>query len=313
MSKSQDFFVHEQGICESTFVGAKTRIWAFAHVLPGAKIGENCNVCDHVLIENDVVVGDNVTIKSGVQLWDGVRVANNVFIGPNATFANDKRPRSKVYPATFLQTVLQEGASVGANATILPGVTIGRGAMIGAGAVVVKDVPPHAVVVGNPARIVGYEPDEAGQRQASAADAARISKLGVGDCSLWKLPSFQDMRGKLTAIEHAKDLPFVPVRTFLVHAVPTNKVRGEHAHRECGQFLVAVAGSLTVELDDGNRKATVTLDNANTGLYIAPRVWGVQHKFAEHTTLMVYASRRYEDEDYVRDYAEFKRMVMGAD
>ena len=125
-------------------------------MLPGARIGADCNICDHTFIENDVIVGDRVTVKCGVQLWDGVRIEDDVFIGPNATFANDRFPRSKRPPKAFLGTLVKEGASIGANATLLPGITIGRGAMVGAGAVVVESVPPYAVVAGNPARIVSY-------------------------------------------------------------------------------------------------------------------------------------------------------------
>ena len=158
-----DFFRHPQSLCESTQIGAGTKIWAFAHVLPGARIGRDCNICDHVFIENDVIVGDRVTIKCGVQLWDGVRLADDVFVGPNASFTNDPFPRSKRHLAEHCRTVIGPGASIGANATILPGITIGSRAMIGAGAVVTRSVPPNAVVVGNPAKIVGYvdTPDNA--------------------------------------------------------------------------------------------------------------------------------------------------------
>ncbi|HEX6883309.1 MAG TPA: acyltransferase, partial [Planctomycetota bacterium] len=148
-------FVHPQGLCESRAVGPGTRVWAFAHVLPGARIGADCNLCDHVFVENDVVVGDRVTVKCGVQLWDGLRVADDVFIGPNATFTNDPFPRSKQRPERFAETRLERGCSIGANATILPGLTIGAEAMVGAGAVVTRSVPPRAIVRGNPARIVG--------------------------------------------------------------------------------------------------------------------------------------------------------------
>ena len=149
-------FIHPNALVESEDIGEETRIWAFAHILPSAKIGKNCNICDHVFIENEVIVGDNVTIKSGVQLWDGVKIGDSVFIGPNVTFTNDLRPRSKVYPPEFGKTYVKEGASIGANATIVCGVTIGRWAMIGAGAVVTKDVPDYALVYGVPAKVRGY-------------------------------------------------------------------------------------------------------------------------------------------------------------
>ena len=148
-----NYFQHSAAIVESQTIGNGTRVWAFAHILPRAVVGDDCNICDHVFIENDVVVGDRVTVKCGVQLWDGVRLENDVFVGPNATFINDVFPRSKRYPEKFRQTVVREGASIGANATIMAGLTIGRNAMVGAGAVVTHDVPPNAIVSGNPARI----------------------------------------------------------------------------------------------------------------------------------------------------------------
>ena len=141
---------------QSVNIGNRTRIWQYAVVLPNARIGAECNICSHVLIENDVIVGDRVTVKSGVQLWDGLRIEDEVFIGPNVTFTNDPFPRSKQYPPAFLVTTVTAGASLGGGATILPGLTVGRGAMVGAGAVVTKSVPDYAVVVGNPARIVRY-------------------------------------------------------------------------------------------------------------------------------------------------------------
>ena len=151
------YFKHPNAIVESPQIGKDTRIWAFVHILPGAVIGEDCNICDHVFIENEVLIGDRVTIKSGVQVWDGITLEDDVFVGPNATFTNDRFPRSKQQPDEILRTVVRTGSSIGANATLLPGVEIGRCAMVGAGAVVTKNVPPHAIVVGNPARIMGYE------------------------------------------------------------------------------------------------------------------------------------------------------------
>ena len=149
------FFVHPQAICETSEVGDGTRVWAFAHVLAGARIGADCNVGDHAFIENDVIVGDRVTVKNGVQLWDGLRVGDDVFLGPNATFTNDPFPRSRAYDHEIAVTRIEEGASIGANATILPGLTIGSRSLVGAGSVVTRDVPPGAIVAGNPARVIG--------------------------------------------------------------------------------------------------------------------------------------------------------------
>ncbi|MCD9526029.1 acyltransferase [Photobacterium carnosum] len=146
--------IHPLSDVQSTNIGTDTRIWQFSVVLKDAVIGNNCNVCAHTLIESDVVVGNNVTIKSGVYLWDGLRIEDDVFIGPCVAFTNDKTPRSKQYPEAFLSTTVKKGASIGANATILPGIILGEHCMIGAGAVVTKDVPAYAVVVGNPASII---------------------------------------------------------------------------------------------------------------------------------------------------------------
>lgn len=149
-------FVHSLADVADCTIGQGTKVWQFVVILKGAKIGQDCNICAQTLIEGDVVVGDRVTVKSGVQLWDGTRVEDDVFIGPNATFTNDPYPRSKQYPEKFSGITVCKSASIGANATILPGITVGAGAMVGAGAVVTQDVPPKAVVVGNPARIIRY-------------------------------------------------------------------------------------------------------------------------------------------------------------
>jgi acetyltransferase-like isoleucine patch superfamily enzyme len=141
---------------QSDTIGKNTTIWQFCVILKDAKIGNNCNINCNVFIENDVIIGDNVTIKSGAQIWDGLRIGNNVFIGPNATFTNDLLPRSKQYPESFAKTLIMEGASIGANATVLAGITIGEYAMIGAGSVITKNVPPFTLWYGNPAKHKGY-------------------------------------------------------------------------------------------------------------------------------------------------------------
>lgn len=148
--------IHALADVKSQQIGAHTRIWQYCVIFEGAEIGENCNICAHTLIEGNVLIGHNVTVKSGVFLWDGTRIEDDVFIGPNATFTNDPMPRSKVYPDTYKGITVKQGASIGANATLLPGIIVGRSALVGAGSVVTKNVPDGAVVVGNPARIIRY-------------------------------------------------------------------------------------------------------------------------------------------------------------
>jgi len=148
--------IHDTSDVQSLSIGEGTNVWQFCVILKGARIGVGCNICANVLIENDVVVGDEVTIKSGVQLWDGVTLEDKVFIGPNATFTNDLSPRSKSRTWTLSRTLVKKGASIGANSTIVAGVVIGDYAMIGAGSVVTRSVPPHTLWYGNPARQKGF-------------------------------------------------------------------------------------------------------------------------------------------------------------
>jgi UDP-2-acetamido-3-amino-2,3-dideoxy-glucuronate N-acetyltransferase len=149
------YFCHASSDIQTVNIGDGTKIWQFCVVLLGAKIGARCNICSHCFVENDVVVGDDVTVKCGVQLWDGIILEDHVFVGPNVTFTNDSNPRSKAHK-TAERTIVRKGASIGANATVLPGIVIGERAMIGAGSVVTQDVPMGVVVVGNPARFVRY-------------------------------------------------------------------------------------------------------------------------------------------------------------
>ncbi len=311
-----EYFVHDKALCETASVGPRTRIWAFAHILPGATLGADCNICDGVFIENDVRLGDRVTVKCGVQLWDGVRLGDDVFVGPNATFTNDRFPRSRQYLDKVLETVVEPGASIGANATILPGLRIGRAAMVGAGAVVTQDVPAHAIVVGNPARITGYT-FSSGVRAASALepspeDLAALDgprPLGVGKAQLWPLPNFKDLRGAIVPVEFGRNLPFVPQRQFFVFGVPDNKVRGEHAHRECHQFLVALHGSLNLVLTDGENSAEIRLSRPDYGVYMPPMIWGIQYNFSPETVLGVYASHPYDGAEYIREFEEFRQLT----
>jgi UDP-2-acetamido-3-amino-2,3-dideoxy-glucuronate N-acetyltransferase len=302
----KDVFVHPQGIVESPNIGPGTRVWAFAHILPGASVGRDCNICDNVFIENDVIIGDRVTIKCGVQLWDGLRVERDVFIGPNATFTNDRHPRSKHPLAKYPETWVREGASIGANATVLPGLTIGRRAMVGAGSVVTRSVPPYAVVVGNPARIVRYIDTEQGAVPGGAtAVASNFERVVVEGVKLLRVPLIKDLRGNLTAREVNNGLPFVPKRAFAVFDVPSKEVRGEHAHRRCEQLLVCLRGSVNAVCDDGTSRQEFLLDTPELGLYIPALVWGTQYRYSADAILLVFASDPYDPDDYLRDYDSF--------
>jgi UDP-2-acetamido-3-amino-2,3-dideoxy-glucuronate N-acetyltransferase len=309
---AMDYFVHPLGLCESSKIGAKTKVWAFTHILPGARIGEDCNVCDHVFIENDVIIGNRVTIKCGVQVWDGMEIQDDVFIGSNVTFTNDLFPRSKKYPEKFSRTLIQTGASIGANATILPGIIIASNAMIGAGAVVTRSVPPNAIVVGNPAKIVGYvDTSEKRSNLLKNIDAStpNIIETSVKNVTLHILPEVEDLRGNLSIGEFERDIPFKPLRYFLVHDVPTAETRGAHAHLKCHQFLVVVKGCVHVVTDDGEKREEIVLDKSNIGLYLPPMTWGIQYRYSADAVLLVFASDYYDSQDYIRNYQEFIKIV----
>jgi len=294
---------HPTALVESGEVGEGTLVWAYAHILPGARIGRDCNICDHTFIENDVIVGDRVTIKCGVQLWDGMRVEDDVFIGPNATFTNDRFPRSKQRRVDSL-TVIKRGASIGANATLAPGIVIGEMAMVGAGAVVTHNAPPHSKLAGNPARIIGYvdaTPETPAITLAAEGDDARP----LGDAIVYRIPGAKDLRGSLSFGEVHRQVPFEVKRYFLVFEVPSEHVRGQHAHRALQQFLVCVAGRCNVVIDDGVSRHEVVLDSPSKGVYIPPMVWATQYKFTRDAVLLVLASEYYDASEYIRDYDDF--------
>jgi len=289
---------------ESGHIGEGTLVWAYAHILPGARIGRDCTICDHTFIENDVIVGDRVTIKCGVQLWDGLRVEDDVFIGPNATFTNDRFPRSKHHLAEYPRTVIKRGASIGANATLAPGIVIGEMAMVGAGAVVTHDAPPHSKLAGNPARIIGYV-DATPETPAAHLMADVRDSAALGEAIVFRIPGAKDLRGSLSFGEVHRQVPFEVQRYFLVFDVPSEYVRGEHAHRTLQQFLVCVAGRCNVVIDDGSSRHEVVLDSPAKGVYIPPLVWATQYKFTRGAVLLVLASEYYDASEYIRDYGDF--------
>ena len=306
-------YIHSLADVQSRDIGDGTRIWQFVVILPGAKIGSDANICSHCLIENDVVIGNRVTVKSGVQLWDGIRLEDDVFVGPNVTFTNDRFPRSKQSPDILAATLVCTGASIGGGATLLPGITIGAYAMVGAGAVVTRSVPPNSIVVGNPAKIVGYV--DADQNKIVVGKSQTI-EIGthvtlVNGVSLNRLPQIVDIRGSLTVGEFDRTIPFPVKRYFIVFDVPSRETRGEHAHRECHQYLICVRGSCSVIADDGYHRQEFLLDRPDIGLHLPPMIWGIQYKYSADAVLLVYASHYYDSSDYIRNYSEFCQIVGG--
>ncbi|MBH1964353.1 MAG: WxcM-like domain-containing protein [Comamonadaceae bacterium] len=212
--------------------------------------------------------------------------------------------------------VLGKAARVGEGAVVCPGVRIGDHARVAPGAVVTHDVPANALVQGHPAIIVGYvdAPSRGTETLASAVPRGEpgVSESEVRGVQLHHLREVPDLRGYLCAAEFDTNLPFIPHRCFWVYAVPNQQIRGEHAHKLCGQFLVAVTGSLRVVADDGERREEFLLDKPNLGLYLPPMTWGIQYGYSENAVLMVLASDAYDPQDYIRDYSEFQRLAHGA-
>lgn len=299
----REYFLHPDARCETQNVGNGTRVWAFAHVLPGARIGRDCNICDGVFIENDVVVGDRVTIKCGVQLWDGLRIDDDVFVGPNATFTNDPFPRSRAALESVPHTHVRRGASIGANATILPGVTIGEAAMVGAGAVVTRDVPAGALVVGNPARVVRY-------LDGGAAAVGKQARPSLADCRIIDLPAFDDKeRGTLTAIQFGDQLPFQPSRIFFFEGTKPGGRRGGHAHLASDELVVSLRGGVTVKLWDGREEREFRLEKSSEGLYLPPMIWIDVYDFTPDALTLAIASHPYDPADYLYDRDAYRAIM----
>jgi len=249
-----------------------------------------------------------VTVKCGVQVWDGITIEDDVFIGPNVTFTNDPFPRSKVYPQKFARTLIGKGASLGANSTVLPGVTIGAHAMVGAGAVVTRSIPPNAIVVGNPAKIIGYvdaTPVMAGSKNFPSQDSRGVRATSVHGVTLHNMNEINDIRGSLSVGQFEQTVPFKPARYFFIYDVPTAQTRGEHAHHVCHQFLVTVKGTVHVVADDGHHREEFILDAPHLGVYLPPMIWSIQYRYSPDAVLMVFASHEYDSADYIRDYEEF--------
>jgi UDP-2-acetamido-3-amino-2,3-dideoxy-glucuronate N-acetyltransferase len=247
-------------------------------------------------IDDDVRLPENVVVRSGAYIPANVTLGPGCQIGPNAAFVEGD------------PTVVQRGVWIGANATLMAGITLAAKCVVRPGAVVSRSVPPGAIVEGNPAAIVGYVDALCGPASVvnpAPSREATVETLPVAGVTLHHFPVVPDLRGHLTVGEFGPEVPFQPRRYFMVYGVPNREIRGEHAHRECHQFLVCAQGSCAVVVDDGRVRAEVTLDAPNRGLYLPPMTWGIQYKYSADAVLLVFASHPYDAADYIRVYDDF--------
>jgi serine acetyltransferase len=277
---------------------------SLAHVHAAARIGAGVQLGDFVVVYDGAEVGAGCRVRGFTQVWSGVKLHDNVELGPGVTLeAPDDGASSDI--------VIGAGTKVGAGALICRGVRIGQGAEVVAGAVVAQNVPPYAIVAGSPARVVNYVQQAETDIEADWHPIATFPKvpsivrLGVGDVTLHRFKYVRDPRGDLSVGEFEREIPFSPKRYFLVVNVPNDKIRGEHAHYKCHQFLVCVKGSCAVVVDDMKSRCEVRLDAPDQGLYLPPMTWGIQYKYSSDAVMMVFASDYYEADDYIRDYDEF--------
>lgn len=301
------YFQHPTALVESRRIGRGSRVGAFTHVMENVIVGEDTTLSDHVVVEGNVIVGDRVTVHCGVQLWNGLRLEDDVLVGPNATFEKEAFDHGGHSGLSASSTRVCKGARIGANATILPGVTIGQGAMVGAGSVVTRDVPRNAIVRGNPARITGYVDTVVDVHAIMPAltPPAELRPLRAQGATLISIPKVIDMRGALSYAEYGNHLPFEPKRFFVVYDVPSREVRGEHAHKELHEVLICLKGSCSVMVDDGQHRDEVVLDTPTVGLHVPPRLWRVHYKYSPDALMLSLCSDVYDSTDYIRDYDQF--------
>jgi acetyltransferase-like isoleucine patch superfamily enzyme len=302
-----DWQSHPSAVCETDRIGAGSSIQAFAYLAAGVQIGTACSVGSHARIGPGAFLGDRVRVESGARIADSVRLESDVSVGPNATVGYE--PANRV-PSTQPATVVRQGASIGANATIVAGLIIGAYSRLAPGVVVNRSVPDHAVVSGNPAQIVGYSPTvDMPDIQQGAGQLSKTRATSVRGVKLYHMREVEDMRGNLSVAELGREVPFEVKRYFLVYGVPNMEVRGEHAHLECHQFLIAVKGSLHVVADDGQQREEFVLDRPSLGLHLPPMTWGTQYRYSSDAVLLVLASHHYDAADYVRDHDRFLALV----
>lgn len=276
-----------------------------ANINSNATIGQGSRIAEGTTLGPGVALGNDVNVAEGAILVHAV-IGDNVEIGPGAMLCGNAGATLRVEPGV----VIMAGAVVSAP------VVIATGARIQPGAVVVRDVPPHAIVTGNPAQIIGYTVSSDGDAPVSVDASgsnrdASVTPTLVRGVTLHRFPKILDLRGNLTVGEFGRTVPFEPKRYFMVFGVPNAEIRGEHAHRECKQFLLCTQGRCSVVADDGHHREEFLLDDPSVGLYLPPLTWGVQYKYSPDAVLLVFASHYYDSAEYIRSYQEFRTLTAG--
>ena len=301
--------VHRLALCETDRVGTGSVIEAFASVAGGSTLGVGVVVACGARVLGGAEIGERVRVEVGAVVGSHVCIQAGAVVGARAVLG-DSTLDSRQYLGKAVE--IGPGAMIGANAVVAPGVRIGRDARVCAGAVVTRSVPANAIVAGNPASITGYVGLADGAEDAMSL--APVREPGVGDplessvvagVSLYRAPLHGDLRGSLVAKEFGRDIPFEPRRTFFVFDVPSAEVRGEHAHRECHQFISCVHGACSPVAEDGQARAEFRLDDPTLGVHIPPMVWCTQYRHTRDAVLLVYASHAYDADDYIRDYEAY--------
>jgi UDP-2-acetamido-3-amino-2,3-dideoxy-glucuronate N-acetyltransferase len=300
-------FIDPSARFEGDSLGEGSRVLAYARVAPGVAIGRNCVLHEHAVLIGTVILEDDVAVQTGAQLLGRMRVEQGVTVGAGAVVGGEPSSGEKADHRAG-EIIIHQFASIGANVTVLPGAAIGRRAVVEPGSVVTENVPANAVVSGNPATIVAYV--DSGQEAAAqevvlpSSVGAAITETRVRGVTIHRLAYARDLRGSLTAAEFS-NLPFSPRRLFTVYDVPSESVRGSHAHRTCSQFLVCTLGGVSCLVDDGLAREEIRLASPDVGLHIPPMIWGTQWKYTRDAVLLVLASHPYDAADYIRDYEEF--------
>ena len=285
-----------------------TPIWTgpFVEISAEAQVGEGCRFGSHCHVQAGAEVGANVEVEGGVILHDGVVIEDEVNIGANVVFVRSATDLEKK------KTRIRRGSQIGGNATLAAGVTVEEQAVVEPGSVVIHSVQPHAIVSGNPARVIGFRGasatvDVEGRESRMVEGGGVTSRVRGVRC--YELPFISDPRGNLTVGEFERTLPFQPRRYFITFDVPNARIRGEHAHRTCEQFLVCVRGSCAVVVDDGRQREEILLDRPTLGVHVPPMIWATEYKHSSDSTLMVFASHYYDPDDYIRDYSDFIALI----